>query len=110
MMKDWLVQEGTFSAETIHCSTNDRVWNCIEVTVEMIQMIQTQGLSKNVLVVSTGYHIYPRMWATWILLRGGKRGWKLGFLPAWEGAYDLPHELAGTVKYVPMALWYRAKI
>ena len=110
MMKDWLVKEGTFPAAMIHCSTNDKVWNCIEVTIEMITMIKAQGLPRNVLVASTGFHIYPRMWSTWVLLCGWKRGWKLGFVSAWEGTYDLPHELAGTVKYVPMALWYRAKI
>jgi len=110
MMGEWLLQEGTFTTDMIHCSTNDQAWNCMEVTLEMIQMIQTKGLPKNVLVASTGYQIYPRMWATWVLLCGGKRGWKLAFAPAWEGTYDLPHELAGTVKYVPLALWHRYQI
>jgi len=44
------------------------------------------------------------------MLCGWKRGWRLAFLPAWEGTYDLPHELAGTVKYIPLALWHRGKI
>jgi hypothetical protein len=110
MMKDWLVNEGAISADMIHCSANDQVWNCIEVTVEMIKMIKAMGLSKNVLVISTGFHIFPRMWSTWVLLCGRKRDWKLTFLPAWEGTYDLLHELAGTVKYIPMALWYRSKV
>lgn len=110
MMRAWLVAEGTFTAETIHCSTNNRVWNCIEATLEMIKMIKDRGLSRNVLVVSTGFHIFPRMWSTWVLLCGGKRGWKLAFAPAWDGTYDLPHELGGTVKYIPMALWHRGKI
>lgn len=110
MMGEWLVKEGTFTAERIHCSPNDTVWNCIEVTLEMIQMIQDKRLPRNVLVASTGYHIYPRMWSTWVLLRGGKRGWKLTFAPAWNGTYDLLHELAGTVKYVPMALWHRNQV
>jgi len=110
MMKEWLVNEGTFSADMIHCSSNDKAWNCIEVTLEMIKMIKAKGLSKNVLVASTGFHIFPRMWSTWVLLCGRKPGWKLAFLLAWEGTYDLPHELAGTVKYIPMALWYRGKI
>jgi hypothetical protein len=94
----------------IHCSRNDNAWNCIEVTLEMIALIKAQGLSKNVLVVSTGFHIFPRMWTTWILLCGGKRGWQPAFVPAWEGTYSLPHELLGTVKYVPLALWHRWKI
>ena len=110
MMGEWLVKEGTFPAAMIHCSANHQVWNCIEVTLEMIGMIQEKGLPKNVLVASTGRHLYPRMWSTWVLLRGGKRGWKLAFAPAWEGTYDLTHELAGTVKYVPLALWHRGRV
>jgi len=109
MMKDWLVAEGTFPADTIHCSTNHAAWNCMEVTLEMIKMIKAQGLSRNVLVVSTGFHIYPRMWMTWILLCGGKGNWKLGFAPAWDGTYSIPHEIGGTIKYIPLALWHRGK-
>jgi hypothetical protein len=110
MMKEWLVAEGTFPADMIHCSADNRVWNCIEATMEMIKIIKEKNLPKNVLVVSAGFHIFPRMWATWILLCGGKKDWKLSFAPAWDGTYDLPHELGGTVKYVPMAVWYRRKI
>lgn len=110
MMGEWLVTEGTFSADKIHCSTNNRAWNCIEVTLEMIKMIKEKGLSRNVLVVSTGFHIFPRMWSTWVLLCGGRRDWKLAFAPAWDGRYGILHELGGTVKYIPMALWYRGKI
>jgi hypothetical protein len=110
MMKDWLIKEGTFTADMIHSSPNQRVWNCIEVTLEMIKMIQASGLPQNVLVASTGHHIFPRMWITWVLLCGGRHDWRLAFAPAWNGTYDLPHELAGTVKYVPMALWYRGKV
>lgn len=110
MMKDWLVAEGTFSADMVHCSTDDRVWNCIEVTLEMVKIIKEKNLPRNVLVASTGFHIFPRMWVTWVLLCGGKKDWKLAFAPAWDGTYDLPHELGGAVKYVPMALWHRRKI
>ena len=110
MMGEWLVREGTFSSDTIHCSPNLKAWNCIEVTLEMISLIQARQLPRNVLVVSTGYHIYPRMWSTWVLLCGGRRNWKLAFAPAWNGTYDLPHELAGTVKYIPLALWHRYRI
>jgi hypothetical protein len=108
MMKDWLVTEGKFPAEMIY--TSAEAWNCITVTLEMIRLIKENNLPRNVLVVSTGGHIYPRMWTTWVLLCGGKKDWSLGFLPAWEGTYDLLHELGGTVKYIPMSLWYRAKI
>lgn len=110
MMAEWFTKEGTFTSDMIHCSTNHKVWNCIEVTLEMIKMIRAAGLPRNVLVSSTGYHIYPRMWSTWGLLCGAKRDWKLAFAPAWDGTYDLFHELAGTVKYIPMALWYRLRI
>jgi hypothetical protein len=110
MMGEWLIKEGTFPADMIHCSTNDNAWNCIEVTLEMIQMIKAKRLPKNVLVASTGCHIYPRMWSTWVLLCGGKPDWKLAFAPAWDGTCDLPHELAGTVKYVPLALWHRRNV
>jgi hypothetical protein len=82
----------------------------MEVTLEMISMIKEAGLPRNVLVASTGFHIYPRMWATWILLCGGRKDWKLAFAPAWDGKYDALHELAGTVKYVPLALWHRWRI
>ena len=109
MMKEWLVAEGTFPTDMIHSSTNNKAWNCIEVTLEMIEMIKATGLSRNVLVVSTGFHIYPRMWSTWVLLCGGKKNWKLGFVPAWDGTYNFPHELGGTIKYIPMALWYRGR-
>jgi hypothetical protein len=110
MMKEWLVAEGTFPAEVIYSSTNDRAWNCIEVTLEIIGMIKAKGLSRHVLVTSTGFHIFPRMWVTWVLLCGGKKTWRLAFAPAWNGSYHVPHELGGTVKYIPMALWYRHKI
>jgi len=107
MMAEWLVMEEKFPADMVHQTTNNRAWNCIEVTLEQIRMIKTGALSQNVLVVSTGFHIYPRMWTTWVLLCAGKRGWNLGFLPAWRGTYGVFHELAGTVKYIPMSLWYR---
>lgn len=110
MMKDWLVAEGTFPADMIYCSTNHKAWNCMEVTLETVQMIKALGLPRNVLVASTGFHIFPRMWTAWVLLCGGKKGWKLTFAPAWDGTYDALHELGGTVKYIPMALWYRWKI
>jgi len=109
MMRDWLAAEGTFPADMIHCSTNNMVWNCMEVTLEMIRIIKAKGLSRNVLVVSTGFHIFPRMWSAWVLLCGGKRDWKLAFAPAWNGKYDAVHELGGTIKYIPMALWHRRK-
>ncbi len=108
MMGEWLVNEGKFPAESIHCSAD--AWNCIEVTLEMIRLIKANHLPQNVLVVSTGFHIYPRMWTTWMLLCGGKRGWSLGFVPEWKGTYYLFHEWAGTVKYIPMAIWYRGRI
>jgi hypothetical protein len=107
MMKEWLVMEGTFSQESIHCSGDDNVWNCIQATMEMLSIIKQLGLSRNVLVVSTGFHIYPRMWVTWRLLCTGVNGWKLAFVPAWDGTYDLLHEALGTVKYFAMASWYR---
>jgi hypothetical protein len=110
MMKEWLVAEGTFPTDLIRCSANHKAWNCMEVTLEMLKMIKAQGLSRNVLVASTGFHIYPRMWMTWFLLCGGRKDWRLGFTPAWEGTYNIPHELGGTIKYIPMALWYRGKI
>jgi hypothetical protein len=110
MMKDWLVAEGTFPAEAIHCSADHRPWKCIEVTLETIRLIKGKNLPRNVLVASTGFHIFPRMWTTWVLLCGAKRGWRLAFMPAWEGTYDLLHEWLGTVKYVPLALWHRWKI
>jgi hypothetical protein len=110
MMGDWLIREGTFPASRIYCSTNDRVWNCIEVSLEMIAMIKSKDLPRNVLVASTGFHIYPRMWVTWVLLCGGRKGWRLKFAPDWEGEYDALHELAGTVKYIPLALWHRWRI
>ena len=106
MMKEWLVAEGTFLADMIHCSENHKVWNCIEATLEMIRMIQSRDLPRHVLVASTGFHLYPRMWTTWVLLCGVKDGWKLAFAPAWEGTYGVVHEFAGTVKYIPMALWF----
>ena len=108
MMGEWLVNEGKFTPEEIHCSAD--AWNCIEVTLEMIRLIKLNRLPQNVLVVSTGHHIYPRMWTTWKLLCRSKRGWSLGFLPEWKGTYDRFHEWAGTVKYIPMALWYRKKV
>lgn len=110
MMGDWLVTEGKFPPDLVHRSTNNKAWNCIEATLEMIHMIKTQSLPQNVLVISTGFHIFPRMWATWVLLCGGKKDWQLGFLPAWHGTYGVLHELGGTVKYIPIALWYRGKI
>ena len=110
MMGEWLVKQGGFSPDQVHCSQNQTVWNCIEVTLEMIDLIKKKHLPRQVLVVSTGYHVYPRMWTTWVLLCGAKKKWKLGFIPAWEGTYDLLHELGGTVKYIPMALWYRRGI
>jgi len=108
MMGDWLVSQGKFPAAAVHCSAD--AWNCIEVTLEMIRLIKANRLPQNVLVVSTGFHIYPRMWTTWMLLCGGKRGWSLGFVPAWEGTYYWFHEWAGTAKYIPMAIWYRAGV
>jgi len=110
MMKKWLVTEGTFRDDMIHCSPNHRVWNCIEVTLEMIRMVKEMGLPKNILIVSTGFHIYPRMWTTWKLLCPRSKGWNLRFAAAWDGTYGVFHELAGTAKYIPMALWHRNKI
>ncbi|MEI6057417.1 MAG: hypothetical protein WCQ60_00415 [bacterium] len=107
MMKDWLVAEGTFDANVIHCSKNDNVWNCIEVTIEMIRVIRGFNLSRNILVVSTGFHLYPRMWVTWKLICRRKHCWNVAFVPAWKGTYSIVHELLGTVKYIPIALWYR---
>jgi hypothetical protein len=107
MMKKWLIAEGTFTADAIHSSPNYRVWNCIQSTLEMIRMIEARDLPRNVLVVSTGFHIYPRMWMTWKILLGCNRRWKLAFAPAWNGTFGLFHELGGTIKYIPMALWYR---
>ena len=108
MMGEWLVSEGKFSAGEIYCSAD--AWNCIEVTLETIRLIKANRLPQNVLAVSTGHHIYPRMWTTWQLLCGGKRDWSLGFVPEWKGTYDRFHEWAGTVKYIPMALWYRRNV
>lgn len=108
MMQEWLVTEGKIPAGMIQIST--AAWNCIEVTLEMIRVIKKNNLSRNVLVVSTGGHIYPRMWTTWILLCGGKKDWHLGFLPNSEGTCDLLHEWLGTVKYIPLSLCYRGKI
>jgi hypothetical protein len=108
MMEDWLVTEGKFPAEIIYCEVN--VWNCIESTLGMIHLIKQNSLPRNVLVVSNGRHIYPRMWVTWVLLCGGKKDWSLAFLPEREGRSDLLHEWGGTLKYIPMALWYRGKI
>lgn len=110
MMRDWLIAEGTFSADMIHCSPNHKAWNCIEVTLETIRVVKARGLPRNVLVASTGFHIYPRMWTTWTLLCGGKIDWKLAFEPDWEGTYSTVHELLGTCKYIPMGLWYRSRI
>jgi len=109
MMRDWLVAEGTFPADVIHCSPDHKVWNCIEATLEMIRVIQKKKLPRNVLVVSAGFHIYPRMWLTWILLCGGRKDWKLAFAPAWEGKSGFLHEIGGTIKYIPLALWHRGK-
>ena len=108
MMGEWLVTEGKFSADEVYCSAD--AWNCFEVTLEMIRLIKANRLPQNVLVVSTGHHIYPRMSTTWKLLCAGKNGWSLRFVPEWKGTYYLFHELAGTVKYIPMALWYRGKV
>jgi len=110
MMGEWLVKEGTFSEEMIHCSPNQRAWNCMDVTLEMIKTIKAKSLPQNVLVVSTGFHLFPRMWTAWVLLCGGRRDWRLAFAPAWEGTCNVLHELAGTIKYIPIALWYRRKI
>ena len=107
MMKEWLVKEGTFSANMIHCSSDDNVWNCIDVTLEIIRMISDLGLPRNILIVSTGLHIYPRMWVTWKILCPKSRGWTLEFIPAWDGKVGILHELAGTIKYIPLSLWYR---
>jgi|GEM_PF-5333223 len=106
MMQEWLIHEGTFSREQILCSDNHKVWNCIEVTLEMIRMIRHHQLPENVLIVSTGFHIFPRMWITWRLLTSGK-SWSIGAVPEWTGTYGIIHELFGTIKYIPMALWYR---
>lgn len=108
MMVEWLVTEGKIPPTLIHSSTD--AWNCIEVTLEMIRVIKQDNLSRNMLVISASGHIYPRMWTTWKLLCGGKKEWRLGFLPARDGTSDLLHELGGTVKYIPMSLWYRGKI
>lgn len=110
MMRDWLVAEGTFTVETIHCSQNHKAWNCIEVTLETIRIVKAMGLPRNVLVTSAGFHIFPRMWTTWVLLCGGKKDWKLAFEPAWKGSSGVVHEVLGTCKYIPMALWYRGRI
>jgi hypothetical protein len=107
MMKEWLIGEGGINPEIIHCSQNDGVWNCIEVTMEDIRLINVLGLSHNVLVVSTGFHIYPRMWVTWKILCSNNSRWHVKFVPIWGGSYKIFHELGGTVKYIPMALWYR---
>jgi hypothetical protein len=110
MMKEWILTQGNwFSPESIHCSPNIQAWNCIESTLEMIHIINTRNLSRNVLVVSTGFHIYPRMWVTWKILCPKSDGWNLHFVSAWEGSYGIFHELAGTAKYIPMALWYRLR-
>jgi hypothetical protein len=108
MMEDWLVAEGKFPRETIYCDVKS--WNCIEATMGMIRLIKENRLSQNVLVISTGRHLFPRMWTTWTLLCGGRKDWSLGFIPEWKGAYDLLHELGGTIKYIPMSLWHRWKI
>ena len=107
MMKEWLIAEGTFDQSIIHCSRDDKVWNCIDATVEMMKLIKSLNLSRNVLVVSTAFHIYPRMWITWRILCAKRKPWQLAFIPAWEGTYSIIHELGGTVKYIPMVLWYR---
>ncbi len=107
MMKRWLVNEGSIDPSIIHCSQNDRVWNCIEVTLEMTDMINRSHLSRNILVVSTGFHIYPRMWITWKILCSMNDSWKSAYIPAWNGKYSIIHESAGTVKYLVLALWYR---
>lgn len=108
MMAEWLVDEGKLPSEKVYHS--DQGWNCIEVTLEMIRQIKANRLSQNVLVVSTGFHIYPRMWTAWTLLCAGKRNWSIAFVPEWAGSYGFIHEFLGTVKYVPMALWYRGKV
>jgi len=110
MMAEWLISEGKISKEIIHCSNNPKVWNCIEMTLEMIHIMKTRNLPKNVLIVSNYHHIYPRMWTTWMLLCGKKYGWRLAFCPENNGTSKFFHEIGGTVKYIPMALWHRHSI
>lgn len=108
MMENWLVAEGKFPREIIYCDI--KAWNCIEATLGMIWLIKENRLPQNVLVVSAGRHIFPRMWSTWVLLCGGKKDWNLVFVPEWKGTYNLLHELGGTIKYIPMSVWHRRDI
>lgn len=110
MMKDWLISNGEIPDKIVYCSHNAKVWNCIEMTLEIIRMIKAHNLPKNVLVVSNYFHIYPRMWITWMILCSGKSGWNLAFCPERKGTSEFFHELGGTIKYIPLALWYRHNV
>lgn len=110
LMKRWLVAEGTFSATEIFCGHDLTTWNCLEMTLTMIKVIKEHQLPKNVLVISAGGYIYPRLWITWKLLCRRKPDWNLAFAPEWSGKYSIAHEIFGTLKYLPLAAWHRSRI
>jgi hypothetical protein len=100
MMREWLVDEGTFLPEQIHKSPDTTVWTSIGESLEVIRMIEEMGLSRNILVVSTWNHIYPRMWITWHLLLLFRPGWHVDFATTKNCSVGMTHELLGTVKYI----------
>jgi hypothetical protein len=107
MMREWLVDEGTFLPEQIHKSPDSTVWTSIGESLEVIRMIEEMGLSRNILVVSTWNHIYPRMWITWHLLLLFRPGWHVDFATTKKCSVGWEHELLGTVKYVWKSLAVR---
>ncbi len=82
----------------IHKSENMKTWTSFEETLEAMRMIWEKNFFTNVLVVSTGFHIYPRLWVMWKILK--PPGWKVKFFPAWEGSVDFLHEFLGTFAYI----------
>ncbi len=103
-MKHWLVTEGTFKPEQIHVSRNPRIWTSWGEIRETISMIEQYDLPRNVLVVSTWNHVYPRLWLTWRILLLFKKGWHVRFCSTWKCRVGMMHELLGTAKYAFMAM------
>ena len=109
LMYSWLVAEKTFHFEQIHVSNDAHVWTSWSEINEAISMIERFELPRNILVVSTGNHVYPRLWLTCRILLAFKKGWHVRFCPTWKYRVGMTHELLGTVKYMPMSIASRLR-
>lgn len=109
MMQEWLLERQVLPAECIHVSDNPLVWTSRGEILEAVHMIEERGLSRNLLVISTWNHVYPRLFITWKILLAMRAEWHVRFASATTCHVPVMHELAGTLFYVAWAIRQRAR-